>query len=149
MQTTPLTWITDEYSTYDVIVAPTKQEFSDYADSTIWVYIKAIDSEDTSRFNDFATFSIKFACNTSELKVVEEFSPFHIFSIPQTATINFPLYEPWPSCGFTNTDVTYSVADDSELPYWATLNQLERTLTVDVKTSDAADLAGTTTDFNF
>ena len=43
VQTSPLTWITEEYSTYDVIVAPSDQEFSDYADSTISIYIKAID----------------------------------------------------------------------------------------------------------
>ena len=131
-----------------MIVAPSEQEFLDYADSTIWVQIKAIDSEDTSRFNDLATFSIKFACHTSELLVVREFFPFHVFMIPQTATITFPLYEPWPSCGFTNQDVTYSAVYGSEMPYWATFNQLERTLTVDVTTSDA-DLAGTLTDFDF
>ena len=78
---------------------------------------------------------------------MEEFSPFYAFDIYQTSTVTLPRYVPWPSCGFTNEDLIYGVVDSSELPYWITLNELERTVTVGAETTDRT-IVGTTTELN-
>ena len=74
--------------------------------------------------------------------------PIYFLDPTGSATIEIPTYEPWPKCGFSMKDVTYSMVEGSGIPDWVTFDDDKRTVSIRKEPSDK-QLLGTSITLQF
>lgn len=90
---------------------------------------------------------VEIICHVKELRLVEDsnssisqFSPmYQVYEYKSSILVNLPRYEPYPACGFSEAQVSYSLAD-SRRRDWLEFNKNERTALI--YPSLALDLQG-------
>ena len=54
-----------------------------------------------------------------------------VFEVPFTELIKLPLFEPYPACGLTNKDVSYTIQDNA--PTWTEFSDADRTVALSIE----------------